>query len=83
MTMNENMNLDALQCHDLNDDYELVLVKAPHFVRDGTLFINAETEIHVGDYYDGDIEPTLVEWARDHGGCWEWFNPGCLVFCVD
>lgn len=57
------------------------------FERDGLVFISAEDGKGFADYY-GEyqateapyIHPELEAIAKNHGGYWEWENPGCIVF---
>lgn len=82
-----NRPLTELKGYSLDKDYNTVEVPAPVFVRDGEIFLNAETDIFVADYYrefgGDDIERSVREWAEANNGHWEWVNPGCLQFCKD
>jgi hypothetical protein len=61
-------------------------VKPYVFERDGQVFVSAEHGDNMADYY-GEyrggypwIRPELEEFAKQHGGHWEWQNPGAIVF---
>jgi len=46
------------------------------------LFISAEDGKGFADYYrDMYINEQLETIAKQHGGYWEWQNPGAIVFC--
>lgn len=55
------------------------------FVRDGHLFVSAESK-HTGIDYYGEfqgglpyINAELEAWAEAQGGYWEWESPGAIV----
>lgn len=79
-----DLNLDTLKGVPMHLGADVdSRVKAPTFVEDGILYLNCETEIFVADYYNEfgiEILSEVVEWADDHGGYWEWENPGVLAF---
>ena len=88
--MNELINsIPAISMYDWDseiNDVITVYIKPLAFERDGMLCVSAENGDGFADYY-GEfrggtpfIHPDLEKWAADHGGYWEWENPGCIIF---
>lgn len=66
--------------------YDLVEVSPTVFVRDGQVYVSAGDGPNFADYYGEHrggypwIAPELEQFAQQHGGFWEWQNPGAIVF---
>jgi len=63
-------------------DIEVTQTAPKSFVRDGLLFVSAE---HGDDAADPDaleVGQTLVDWAKQHGTYWEWYDNGTIVLAV-
>jgi len=56
---------------------------------DGDLWVSGEDGLGFVDFY-GEfrggypyIDPAIIEWATEHGGHFEWRDPGSIVFYAD
>jgi hypothetical protein len=63
-------------------DIEVTQVSPRSFVRDGLLFVSAEHGDAVADTDTLEVSQTLVDWAKQHGTYWEWYDNGTIVLAV-